>query len=171
MNHKHHITPKCELKHKDKSFVDDPKNLIELEYKYHVAVHKWLFMLLGTRGTEYAWNMMNNVSHIPYWEGKTLNEDHRNNIRKSLTGNILPKEVRSKISNKLKGIKRSKYTRGKLSKSITGRNHCNSKLWYIHGKLFYSTRVAANKLKMSRSTIRKICNDQSIPHWYVMEKI
>ena len=81
----HHITPKCLLKHKSKKFIDSPTNLIEVEYKHHIALHKWLFMLTGDYGCEFAWNCMNN-GRLPDKSGIKLSNKTRKKMSKAQTG-------------------------------------------------------------------------------------
>ena len=127
------------LKHKDKSFIDDPRNLVNIKYKYHVAVHKWLFILTGHAGCEYAWNLMKT--------GKCCLDTCGN-------------------KNGMYGKKHSEETKRKIS----GKNNSKSKLWYIYGKLFYSSYEAGRYLNVSYTTIQNWCK-LNIPFCYTLEKI
>ena len=142
---KHHITPKCLLKHKPKSFIDDPKNIVKIEYKYHVAAHKWLFMLTGDAGCELAYHCMRNDKFYYDATGRSVSSK----TRKKLS-----------ISNKNKipwitGKKHSEKTKKKQSISKIGILNPRSKKWIINGKLFYSSYEAARFFEVDRSTINQ----------------
>jgi len=161
--HNHHITPKCLLKHKSKEFVDHPSNLVRVKYKHHIALHKWLFMLTGDAGCESAWISMKTGNWYYDSTGIILSEEHKINIGKSLKGKMKgdkhPNWGKS-IPEKTKAIWR-KNRKGKF----TGKDHHSSKLWFIHGKLFYSSYDAGRYINVHSCSIRRWCNN-NIPHCY-----
>ena len=151
----HHITPKCLLKHKDSSFVDHPSNLVELEYKHHVSVHKWLFMLTGHRGCEYAWNMMNNKCYYDP-TGKTNYK-----ISQSLLGKKHSKETKLKISAKLKGINNPNYGKKHSDKS---KRKMAKYTFIINGKVFHTSTSASEFFNVNPSTILRWCKPTERPN-------
>lgn len=73
-------------------------------------------------------------------------------------------ETKRKISISLTGIQQSKETRHKRSISNSGKNNYKSKIWIIHGKLFYSVSEASLFFSVGKTTIQRWCNPRSKYH-------
>ena len=167
------------MKHKPKSFVDDPKNLVDLKYEYHIAAHKWLFMLTGDSGCECAWVVMrtgkfkrdNSGKNNPMY-GRKHTEEELLKMSESQKGRIIPEEQRKNMSlakkgkcfglnNNFYGKNHSEETKRKMSITrrdmYTGKKHPNSKIWVIQGKVFESSRTAANFFDVSTTMISYWC--------------
>lgn len=69
--HRHHITPRCLLKHREKEFVDRPENIVELTFKQHVKAHKWLAMLTQDETLWWTWIMMSDQKDASWYLGMT----------------------------------------------------------------------------------------------------
>ena len=103
----HHITPRCLLKHKPKSFVDSPENLVRVTLEQHIALHKWLFILTGHQGLECAYISMKTGKFYFDSTGISLTDAQKQKISKSHKGKQFSKVTlqRMKMSAK-KRIKR-----------------------------------------------------------------
>jgi len=145
--HKHHITPRCLLKHKSKEFVDDPCNIIRVSLKHHIALHKWLFMLTGDSGCEFAWKYMSSGQLSFYACGK----------ENPMYGKHHSIETKNKIRLKAIGKKHSPNTIKKMIIYHTGKNNPCSKKWIINGKIFYSAKEAGLFFNILTSNIQRIC--------------
>ena len=129
--HNHHITPRCLLQHKSKSFVDRADNIIRVTLKQHIALHKWLFMLTGDRGCESAYHSMSSKKFHYNRQGRTLSNDTRQKMSESrqkfLKANPEYHKERSLLTtgknNPMYGKTHSKQTRQKMSKNISGKNN------------------------------------------------
>lgn len=168
----HHITPKCELKHKDKHFVDDPRNLIELEYKHHVAAHKWLFMLVGSIGCETAWRCMsgNHSEGIPWNIGIPMTKERKNHQSVVMTGRkysdtINKSKGRSGDLSSMYGKTHTREARIKIGKAQKGKKISNK-----HKKIISNTHKGKNKpisqiIKMKQAQLG--IKHHSSKRWYI----
>ena len=190
----HHITPKCMLNHKSKEFVNHPSNLVELEYKYHIAVHKWLFMLTGHKGCESAYHSMktgkfyydntNNTYRLGKYHTKKSKSKMSNamkgkydGINNPFYGKTHTDKIKRNLSHIHKGKRISNNQKNNHSKRMTGKNNPmygmtgksspSSKQCYINGHVFYSLIEAGKYLNVSSETIRRWCKTH-IPHCYVV---
>lgn len=163
--HKHHITPKCMLKHKSKEFINRPDNLVLVPYNYHIALHKWLYMLTGDLGCEIAFTLMKT--------GKfgitSCSKETRLKMSINAKTRKYSKETRLKMSLAKKG--RPPWNKGKkLPKfakirtgegnpmfGIKGQDIYNSKIWVINGSIFYSSEEASKSVGVGATTIRRWC--------------
>ena len=172
------------LKHMPKSFVDDSMNLVDLKYEYHIAAHKWLFMLTGDRGCEFAWNGMKSGKFgmsgkdNPMY-GKKHNEKtikKMKGIRPLITGSkhyLFGKHLSEKIKLKISKSRVGKY-KGENAPNYgkKGKKYPNYTMWFINGKLFYSSREAGNFMGVSYKTIQYWVNtNQPLCYKVVLSKI
>ena len=146
----HHITPRSFLPHKDKSFVDDPRNIANITKFQHGHAHIWLYRLTGEwRQLAVGRAMLNESFHtlgetgdLCHNYGKTASEETKKKLRDCRTGRVYSphsEETKNKISismtgrvGHLKGKHHSKETKTKLSeaaKSLEKKTcpHCDKK--------------------------------------------
>ncbi|RLA62564.1 MAG: hypothetical protein DRQ78_07865 [Epsilonproteobacteria bacterium] len=150
----HHITPKCLLKHKSKEFVNHHSNLVRVKYRHHIALHKWLFMLTGDSGCEFAYNAMRYHNFNFYACGDS----------NPFFGKNHSVEQKQKWSNQRKGRKLSQKWINNITKVVQGGNNPRAKKWIINGKMFHYAKSAGNFFNVSRQTILNWCNSKSKYH-------
>jgi len=146
----HHITPRHALKHKDRSFIDRPDNIVRLPHHEHIKAHKWLYLLLQDQSSRCAYNGM---------KYGTMKHDST-----GITGRKDSKKVRIKKSKVRMGMKFTKEHCNNISKSKTGIKSPVAKLWFIHGALFYSAYEAGDFYGVSAQTIKRWCDPKSKYH-------
>lgn len=176
---KHHITPRCLLKHKDKSFIDRPDNLVMLTYEQHIKAHKWLYMLLGSSLMESAYMSMKHGKFINKGGySNPFSQEHKDNMSKVKKGIVFAEKnnfygkKHSEESKKMMsaskkitalgninclGFKHSKDTRKKMSESGKGKIR-NFRKCIIKGIHFNSLKEAGEYFKVYPATIRRWIN-------------
>jgi len=115
---KHHITPQCMLRHKSKDFVDHPSNIIRVNYKQHVALHKWLYRLTGHDGCEVAFRAMSGGGA---YRTAPHTKEAREKIRQANLGGTKSQAIRDKISASKIGVKKSAEHKKKIGDALRGR--------------------------------------------------
>ena len=125
--HKHHVIPR------HMGGTNDASNIVELSVKEHAEAHRVLYEQHNNRKDFIAWKGLAGLmdkeeialekSSIGGHgnKGKAKSEEHRNKIRKALTGvtrKPLPEDTKRKISKALQGNTNSKNHSSKSYKKI-----------------------------------------------------
>jgi len=165
--HNHHITPKCLLKHKSKEFVDHPSNIIRVELRHHITLHKWLFMLTGDAGCESA--------YYGLLTGKFTLIKHTTQTKQKIS-----KANKGRSRPDIKGKNHFFYGKSHTKEQLKqnrikhlGKNNTCHKKWTVNGKIFYSLNEASIFFNVHSSTIRRWCLPESkyhIPLCYVSKQ-
>jgi len=89
--------------------------------------------------------------HPGVWKGKKLSKEHRKKLSESHKGQkvIITDEMKTKISNALRGHEVTIATRKKISKPV---------LCVETNTMYYSAREASNKTDISYKNISSVCN-------------
>lgn len=158
----HHIIPKCCYKYAHKNINNSDENLVNLKYSNHILAHFYLYKCAKDAIKPFlgniAFKMLNEYKEIDkYTELEILlNKDVYDDLYRqaviSNSGDNAPfkgkthsKEVREKISKKLKGRKQSPEAIEKVRQSHIGSKHSEE-----------------TKQKMSASQKgRKVCHDEN----------
>ena len=105
-------------------------------------------------------------------KGIKLSEEHKNNIRKSQSGENHPwfgrkhsEETKLKISEKRKGIKNQKHS------DFMKENNPRNLIISINGVIFESIQKAANFLKIPRHIVKTRLNSNNHPDWVKLKKL
>jgi hypothetical protein len=166
IKHKHHIIPK----HMGGS--DDPSNLIELTIEEHAQAHLDLYkkhgrhqdfvahkMLLGQISRAEAIKELQKMPKSDEWKRKTSERMKGNTQSK---GRVKSQEERDKISDALKGRKKSyKCT----TPVLYGKDNPKSRAVVVDGVEYESVTAAAKAKKVSLVTARRRLTKDTFPDW------
>lgn len=94
------------------------------------------------------------ISHM----GKVLSEETKRKLSVIKKGKVASEETRQRMSASFKGRKYSKETRAKMSEASNNRKRAVRNI--TTGKIFKSTRDAANFYNIHQSNIVKVCCKQ-----------
>lgn len=175
--HNHHITPKCLLKHKSKEFTNHPSNIVRVTTQQHIALHKWLYMLIGERSVESAYYSMRNgkfkydrTGIDPWNKGiKThikISDETRNKMSNAHQGIKHTEESKIKISIAKQNI--TEETKRKMSDASKGRKHSVESKKKISDSRKGKPLTEETKQKMSKSKLNNCHNSKK---WIIYGKM
>jgi hypothetical protein len=148
--HKHHLIPR------HAGGTDDKSNIIKVNIAMHAFLHKMLYEEHGRWQDEVAYKnlagVISNQDAIQEARIKAnIGNKHREGKSKSL-------EEREKISNSLKGYKRSEESKKKQSQTISGRTLPQEQVAKIAAKNTGKKRSEETKEKMRQAWLRRKSN-------------
>lgn len=184
---KHHITPRCLLKHKDKSFINRKYNMVRLPRREHDKAHQWLFMLLGDacgtgiphayyamvlnkwysdsrRGKPLTKKTKKKISEAH--KGKKASEESRKKMSEAHKGTVYSQERRDKFREQCKNRVVSKKTKRKMSEAAKRTGSVNSKRCSVYGVIYRSVREATKHSGKSYLTVFKYIKDPNKPDFF-----